>query len=146
MGLEFQEPLDGRYQEIQFLDQPYWGEHFNLISRKEKMEIKIVFKPDYRDYPHINSVRWITQIASNEEETAISHVPLTIEKSKALYGADWGKVFFFKPKLGSSIYSETKMISLFKEDVGMVFVFFLFNEADQNLILRDQIIRFSALE
>lgn len=146
MGVDYSSPLDGKYQAIKWIDQPYWGEHFSLVSRKENMEIKILFKPEILDHPNVNSVRWITQIASNEEETAISFVPLTEERTKELYGADWAKVFFFKPKISSSLYSETKMIALFKEEVGMIFVFFLFNQADQNLLNRDQIIRFSALE
>jgi hypothetical protein len=146
MGVDFASPVDGKYQALKWVDQPFWGEHFSLVSRKENIEIKILFKPELLHHPHVNSVRWITQIASNEEETAISFVPLTTERTKELYGADWAKVFFFKPKIGSSLYSETKMIALYKEEVGMIFVFFLFNEADQALLNRDQIIRFSALE
>jgi hypothetical protein len=146
MGVDYASPLDGKYRAIQWVDQPLWGEHFSLASRKENMEIKILFRPELLAHPHVNSVRLITQIASNEDETAISYVPLTEERTQELYGADWAKVFFFKPKIGLSLYSETKMIALYKEEVGMIFVFFLFNEADQNLLHRDQIIRFSALE
>ena len=125
MGVDFASPVDGKYLAMKWVDQPFWGEHFSLASRKENMEIKILFKPELLSHPHVNSVRWITQIASNDEETAISYVPLTEERTKALYGADWAKVFFFKPKISLSPYSETKMIALYKEEVGMVFVFFL---------------------
>jgi len=52
---------------------------------------------------------------------------IKLEDLEDLYHADWGMMHFFKPKAGFSRYEHCKMLTLYKEEVGTIFVLYLFD-------------------
>lgn len=142
LGASYYPPLDAGYKPIQALEEPYWGAHFSTFSRREQIAIKIILDTTLQDYPNIQLGRWLAQIASNEAEEVISRVPLDAEVLTHQYGADWGGLYFFKPKFSSTFYSECKLLALYKEGKGMIFLFFLFNEFTDRLQRLEHIVSF----
>jgi hypothetical protein len=142
MGVSYYPPLDAGYKPIKALEEPFWGAHYATFSRRDQIEIKIVMDNTIQDYPNIQLGRWLAQIASNDAEEVISRVPIDSEVLMHQYGADWGGLYFFKPKFSSTFYSECKLLALFKEGKGMIFIFFLFNEFTDRLQRLEHIISF----
>lgn len=142
IGASYYPPLDAGFTPINTLDQPFWGNHFSTFSRKNQIEIKIVLDTTLLDFPNIQLGRWLAQIASNDPESVISRVPLDPDVLMHQYGADWGGLYFFKPKFSSTFYNECKLLALHKEGKGMIFVFILFNEFTNRLQALEHILSF----
>lgn len=142
IGASYYPPLDAGYSPIKTLEEPFWGSHFFTFSRREQIAIKIVVDTTLQSYPNIQLGRWLAQIASNEPEDVISRVPLNPGVLLDQYGADWGGLYFFKPKFSSTFYSECKLLALYKEGKGMIILFFLFNEFTDQLQRLEHIVSF----
>lgn len=145
LGASYYPPLDAGYSPIKSLEEPYWGAHFSTFSRRDQIEIKFVLDTALLDYPTIQLGRWLAQIASNDAEGVISRVPIDPSILIQRYQADWGGLYFFKPKFSSTFYSECKLLALYKEGKGMIFIFFLFNEFTDRLQSLEHIISFDSL-
>lgn len=111
---------------------------FAMRARREDLEIRYVL-PVQRanasdDYPHILSFTTVTHVATNEEGSAqIASHRIAAKDLKDRFNADWGSVYFFKPKPGFSNKRHCKMLALYKEGKGMVYVFYLFDKAGEVL-------------
>lgn len=152
VGIEFHEPADAGYKDIRTIENEYQEYEFAIWSRKEKLEMRYAVLPyDEKDVfsanPHILTARALTSIATNEEDSNISAIQLTEKALERDFNADWGMVYFFKPKIGFSAHAHCRMVALYKEDRGTVLIFHLFEKAsNEALDTRYYALRFKALE
>ena len=122
-GYKVRYPVSNRTQNYQWV----------LRSRKEKLEIRYLVSPfnttsPTLKYPAVAAHRLAMHVCSNAEEAMITARDLDEEELQDFYNADWGKIYIFPPKDDFSLYAHCKMVVLFKEDRGIVYLFHLFNE------------------
>lgn len=120
---------------------------FGLYLRKEKMEIRYLFVPYEQEskreiIPHLRAPRMAMHLASNDEDSHIAAHEIDPAVLDSVYQADWGQVFYFPPKDGFSAAKDCQMLALYREDVGMCFIFLLFEEAPASLPDLAQLLRF----
>lgn len=144
-GLEFIEPLEARYRDIRVVRNDFLTYDFAIRSRREGLEIRYYVQAAGEapiDVPHVDAVRLLTHLASNDERFVMSGLDVNETDLREQFNADWGKVFFFTPKEAFSPRRQCKMLALFREGFGSAFVFFLFDEAGPELDHRFYALRF----
>jgi len=134
-GVELLEPLDAGYKDFYLPQNELQTCPFGLRSKKENLEIRYFVLPfDKRNYssmnPHIQTMRMVATIATNEPESFISVIQPGAQDMKRDFNADWGRIYFFKPKPAFSNKPHCRMLALYKEGKGTVFVFYLFDKTD----------------
>lgn len=139
--IDFMEPLESGYKDIRVEENDLVDYDFAIRSRKEKMEIRYLIEPSgsgqaLASIPHVQCIRVLSTLATNDERYVMSGIDVGAGDLTRRFNADWGKVFFFKPKEGFSAYQNCKMLALFREGQGMAYVFFLFDEAGPELDYR----------
>lgn len=132
-GIEFFEPLDAGYRDIELPENEYLNCQFAIRSGREDLQIRYFVLPwDEADpasvNPHLATFRALTTIASNADDAVISAIRPEPEVLLRDFNADWGMTYFFTPKPGFSDQPACKMLALCKEGRATVFVFFLFDE------------------
>ncbi len=104
---------------------------FGLSLKKEKVEIRFEFveEPKEHDYyiPNFQNARRLVNYARNSDESVMSMFYLGT-KELAFSNADWGSQGFFVPKMEFSEANHCQMISLYKEGIGHMFIYMLFND------------------
>jgi hypothetical protein len=105
-----------------------------MRSRKEKMEIRYLAYPWREEdlavqFPHILAMRTVTHVATNEEDVPITLLSLGAEELQTFH-ADWGAEYIFTPKPEFSKTRYAKLLALFKEERGVLMIFFLFDDPD----------------
>ena len=58
------------------------------------------------------------------------------------YQADWGAIVFFQPKRIFSDEDHCKMLALYREGKGIVYIFYLFNKASEEVDLQKNCLSF----
>ncbi len=107
------------------------------------MEIRFVLSEvDSTFQPHVMATSLLTHLASNEEEYAVSVLSLSEKELQDHYHADWGLEVYFRPKRGFSDKLHCKMLALYAADQGMAYVFFLFDDPDEELERQQYILQF----
>ena len=91
------------------------------------------------------SISISSTVATNDEDALMALHEMSNQDLKK-YNADWGASFFFQPKKMFSSKKHGKMIALFKEDRGMVIIFYLFNEPSEEVDLQKYCLSFLAKE
>jgi hypothetical protein len=139
-------PLENNYQEIP-INTAFQKYDFAIASRQEDLEIRYFLLPyDSANLlfiaPHIEASRLAFHLATNEEDIAITVLSLEKFELQEKFNADWGAVFYFKPKASFSEYAHCKMLTINAEGKGMAFVFFLFDEPSRELDYRFEAVRF----
>jgi hypothetical protein len=93
--------------------------------------------------PNVQTTSTLASIASNEEIYAtIAIHKIKEEDLSAAFNADWGSLFYFQPKRSFSRFRYGKLLSLYKIGKGMIYVLFLFDEADEDLENQFYTVRF----
>ncbi len=136
-ALEFLEPTEARLKKVSTDANEIFPADAILKFKKEKIEIRI--KVDllandlpYGNIPHIEAIRTASNVASNADDSVV--VVHKIPKDQlGAFDADWGAVYFFKPKSFVADYDHCKQISLFKKGKALVTILYLFN--DENIDL-----------
>ena len=143
------EPTEGKYkgQRVQENDiQPYGHA---IASKQENIEIRYAILPfeagDIRtQIPNIDFMRVVSSTATNEEreDAVISLHQIEADELKQKFNADWGSFAFFQPKTKFSDKKHCRLLGLYKENRGMIYVFFLFDEPTKFLDDRLYALRF----
>ncbi len=147
-GIEFYEPLEAGYKDIEPWPNPYQPCNFAIRSRKEDLQIRYLIEP-WKDNdpisanPHVAIFRTLSNLATNADEALISAIQPTSADLHKDFNADWGMVYFFQPKKGFSDKPFCRMVALYKEGKGMAYIFYLFdNPANEALDRRYMALRF----
>lgn len=138
-GVDFFEPVEAGYKDTRPVRNEFQNYHLAIFSKKEDMEIRYVISPfekgdPFSNNPHIAVARTMSSVAVNDHEKLISAIQLEREALQNDFNADWGMVYFFTPKPGFSAYPHCRMLALHKENQATVFVFYLFEKADNEAL------------
>lgn len=152
VGIEFYEPLEAGYRDYEPLENRWQPCHFAMRSRKEKLDIRYYIEPwndesSMASLPNVNTFRTLTMVASTDGETAsISGIQPTKQSLLDEFNADWGMTYFFKPKTEFSEKPHCRMMALCKEGQGTIFVFFLFDDVENEALdVRKYALKFESM-
>jgi len=136
-GLHFLTPVEHHFKVVKVSEnnlQPY---DFAIRQKKDKVEIRYLVLPDTGviagGYPHLNFSNRTMTLASNEDDEVASTISVIQLSEKILaekYHADWGAISFFKPKESFSFTRYCKLVALYREGLGYVYTFFLYNDVN----------------
>ncbi len=147
-GVEVFYPVESDYKNWGTGENEWLNCEFAIRSRREKLEIRYHIVP-YNEadpsaaLPHLNCMRLLMHLASNDEEAAIAVHSLPEMELEENYRADWGKQYYFKPKRSFGDYAHCQLLALYREGSGMVYVFYFFDEPGPALEDRVREVRFS---
>jgi hypothetical protein len=132
-NVEFFEPVEAGYKDFEPWTNPYQPCHFAIRSREEDLQIRYFLQPwnendPFATTPHVATFRLLTNLATNADEAVISAIQPTKKSLKEDFNADWGMIYFFQPKAGFSDLPNCRLLALYKEGKGTVFVFYLFKD------------------
>jgi len=142
-------PVEGKYKSLRPSRNDYQPIDHIIFSKQEDLEIRYAIIPfNEKDkstqVPNIDFMRVVTSCATNRQEDAvISMHGLDEDDLIEHFNADWGNIAYFQPKVRFSNRKHCRLLGLYKEGRGMVYVFFLFDEADRMLDNRLQALRFN---
>lgn len=141
-------PTEGKYKSTRPSKNDYQPIDHVIFSKQEGIEIRYAIIPfDEKDrstqVPHIDFMRVVTTTATNEDEAAVVSIHAMEEADlKEHFNADWGSMAYYQPKSRFSTYKHCRLLSLFTEGKGTVYVFFLFDEASRALDNRLHLLQF----
>ena len=136
---EYFEPVDAGYRDYEPHKNKYLNSHFAIRSNKEKMDIRYFIIPWNDDNPNasnpnIRTFTTLTNVATNSDDAIISAIQPTKESLLKEFNADWGMTYFFQPKDIFSDREHCRMIALCKEGKGTVFIFYLFDDVNNEAL------------
>jgi len=145
--LEINVPLENRYKDISVKKNDFQKYDLAIWSKKEKLEIRYSIEPFLTDtplnsIPHLQCMKVITNVATNDEDVAVSVHSMSQKELLEEFNADWGAVAYFQPKPEFGNYKHCKMLALFKEGKATAYVFFLFDKASEVVDQRFYALRF----
>lgn len=148
MNLEILQPLESDYRVRKPVENDYLTCPLVVRSRREKLEIRYAVRPVVdlgylADAPHIAAGNLATRLASNDEDTFLAVHSLPAASVRDNYGADWLRLYTFPPKRGFSERAHCQMVAMFREGVGIAYVFLLFDQAPELLEARTNALRFA---
>ena len=132
-GIEFFEPVEGSYRDVQVPENQFQNCDFAIRSNKEDLQIRFCILPWNESdplsmNPHVATGRMVAAVATNVEIGLISRIQPDPESLRKDFNADWGKQYFFQPKPGFSEKLDCRMVALHKEGKGTAFIFYLFDD------------------
>lgn len=149
MDLEFFPPLENSYKKIKASESIIVDFDFEIKARKTDMRIGFVLFPEIKNtmtFPHIKASNMALSAATNEDEEARLVLHEMSKEDLESYQADWGAVVFFQPKRVFSIKDHCKMLALYREGKGLVYVFYFFSKASEEIDLQKNCLSFSPKE
>jgi len=135
MKLDIAIPVERTYKNKRIKRNEFFNPDHIIRARRRRVEIQYkAFPKEIHPHliPHIRHTMTVTSIASNFEKSATVAVhKISKEDLANSYKADWGSISYFQPKRSFSKYQHGKLLSLFKEDQGMICILFLFDEGEE---------------
>ncbi len=136
--LSFNKPTENKYKTLRPTKNSIFNYDFSIKAKRGDLEIRYAIKKINKKqseliFPHILSMNTASHIASNHSDAEVVVQHVSNEDLKTIFKADWAAVFYFSPKHQFSKKRNCKMLSLYKESVGLVYVFFLFNKTSIDL-------------
>lgn len=139
-------PLDSDFKAINIKSSRFQAPQFVMYSRQEKLEIRYYLQTaaemgSFQGMPHVASSRLLIDISSNDDDALLTAHSFT-DEAFLTFGADWAKLFTFKPKRSFSDTQYAQLVALYKEGRGLIYVCLLFNKPPESLDTRQLAIRF----
>lgn len=118
----------------------YLADQLTLYSKAEKLEIRFHLRPEserdiYYQRPHMRTGMLVMNLASNDED-AVTTVHAFDEEELITYGADWAKMYTFRPKRSYSPRATAQLIAIYKQGSGLAYTILLFDKAPEALEAR----------
>ena len=136
-GVNFLTPVEHHFKVVNVSQNDLQPHDFAIRQKKDKVEIRYWVLPDTGiiagGYPHINFSSRTMTLASNDDNEVVSTISLIQLSEKTLtekYHANWGAISFFTPKKSFSDKRYCKMVGLYREGLGYVYTFFLYNNVN----------------
>ncbi|MFT7605063.1 MAG: hypothetical protein ACI8VT_002656 [Saprospiraceae bacterium] len=148
MDLDIAIPVERSYRNKQVQKKSFFNSALTIRSRKKKIEIQYALFPDHQFLvPNVQTTSTLASLASNEEIYAtIAIHKIKEEDLSEAFNADWGSLVYFQPKRSFSRFRYGKLLSLYKKGRGLIYVLFLFDEADEDLENQFYSVRFRDVE
>ena len=106
-----------------------------IINHPDKLDVRVEIFSYPKDStalanPHVQNGMRLGQIMNNLDDSTISMHRLGSEDLK-FYGADWATQATFHPRIEFSNKRHCQLITIYKEEVGMVYLYLLFDDLDK---------------
>ena len=146
LDVRFTAPLDSDYRESLRHDNDYLADDFAMGSRRERLELRFHLRPEvagdrYYRLPHLAAATLAMNLGSNDED-AVTAVHSFSDEELDFYGADWARMFTFRPKRSFSDKQQAQLIALYREGRGLAYTILLFDRAPSTLEGRQMSLRF----
>lgn len=150
-GIEADQPTEARAKYFIPKKQTVLKEDFRINLKKERMEIWVAFRPaDTSNYatqmPNVYCRTTAVNAATNAEGTVTTVLRLSDAYLREIYGADWGRELYFRPKKKISEREHCRLISIYKSEVGHLNVFCFFDEKSKSVDAFSELFRFNTEE
>ena len=145
MDLAFLAPLENSYKKIKASESIIVDFDFEIKAKKADMKIGFVLFPEGNNaltFPHIKVSNMALSAATNQDDEARLVMHEMSKEDLENYQADWGAVVFFQPKRIFSDKDHCKMLALYREGKGLAYVFYLFDEASEEVDLQENCLIF----
>jgi len=145
MDLDFLAPLENSYKKVKASESIIVDFDFEIKAKKADMKIGFALFPEGKNaliFPHIKVSNMAISAATNENEEARLVLHEMSKENLKNYHADWGAVVFFQPKIIFSDKDHCKMLALYQEEKGLVYIFYLFDEASEEVDLQENCLSF----
>ena len=147
---EFLQPLENRYKKTKVNENYILTSDFAIRSKKKDLEIRFHLIPEkegdpLNNVPHMRCFNKANSVATNDEEARVAYHEMSKEERKK-YNADWGATFFFQPKDTFSKKKDCKLITLYAEGKGIAMIFYLFDEATEEVDVQEYCFTFNPPE
>lgn len=140
-GLDYYTPVESFYQSVPVIGNDYIDYDLGVAAKEVNLEIRYAFRPvtgQQSDmFPNITAMATASSVATNHEDEEMRVRVIDPETLSNTYNADWGAVIDLVPKIKFSEAQNCKMLAIYAEGKGSVYVFFLYDELSQ--FLKDQI-------
>lgn len=146
MGADIIRPLESDYRPTTAEETAFFPAEYILYSRREKLEIRYHLVPEAEmgpmaGMPHVFTARLVANAGSNDDD-AFTSVHRFLGEDFKTFGADWAKLYTFRPKLSLSDHQNAQLVALYREGVGMLYALLLFDKAPDTLEIRQLAARF----
>ncbi len=130
--IDFFQPVE-RWLHITDVTSDEFMEYDAVLRDESGLEIRVnIQEADkmYSQHPHIEVMRMIADIATNEEQHDIMINQMNNDWVSERYQADWGLFVDFTPKASYSSYPNGRVLYLYKEGRALVSYIVLHNEEE----------------
>jgi len=152
-GVNFLTPVEHNFKIAKVHHNNLQDYDFAIREKKDKVEIRYLVLPDTGiiagGYPHLNFGNRTMTLASNADDEASSAISILQLSKKTLtekYHADWGAISFFTPKKSFADTRYCKMVALYREGLGYVYTFFLYNDVNTEFNARYDLLEFKGIK
>lgn len=147
MNMEFLSPLENSYKKVRVYKNQIIKYDYAIKAKKADMEIRFALNPmkHPKSFPHIDATARAASVATNDEEVRMVFHDMGKEDLKE-YEADWGMIVFFQPKEMFSNKEHCKMVAIYEEGKGMAYIFYLFDDATEEVDLQKYCLKFEGEE
>lgn len=148
--LEWHEPTDAaNYRVRRGTGVNFLAYDFSVNFRADKLEVRYLFIPDDDAgdapfIPHLRVPRMAMHLARNDDDSYLAAHAVDVAVLDSVYRADWGQSFVFSPKPLFSAAATCQMTAVYREGVGLLYTFLLFDEPPATLPERARLVRFAA--
>jgi len=106
-----------------------------IIKHEDKVEMRVEYFSWKKDSlaitnPNIKNGIRLGQLMDNNDDTQISLHRLSSQDLN-IYGADWATQALFKPKPEFSDKYYCQLITMYKEETGLIFLYLLFDDLEK---------------
>ena len=131
MDLLFVLPTEGKLKTEKLDSNIFFNHQIKLKDRRNEYEVFIMLEPEDSDddiirIPHFTFMRLTSNIATNDPDKDIMVVTWDDRKLKTRK-ADWGAESYVQIKESISSFPNAKIISFYKDEVGMVTILYCFD-------------------
>ncbi len=108
-----------------------------VLDKKENYSVMTFFVPhstyNGEENAAVRSMMKATHFASNAEDSHIAMHSLSAAYIRNDFGADWGAVYYFKPKKVLSLKSECQMVVLERAGRGIFYTLYFFEKISEDI-------------
>lgn len=124
----------------------YLDDQLTLYSKDEKLELRFHLRParagdPMAELPHLRAHTLAMNLGSNDED-AVTTVHSFGPEELAVYGADWARMYTFRPKRSYSERAHAQFIAVYRKGRGTVYSLLLFDRTPPTLEDRQLTTRF----
>ena len=135
LGLTLIMPVEATYQFENSRKNDFFPYDYRLREKAGHSEILIAVFPKGKasvneQHPHLAFQRYLPNLAPNNDEQEIMVLSWG-DRELQDRNADWGAEAYMTARKEITLFPKTKFIGFFKEDVGMVFMAYCFDDIDE---------------
>ena len=147
LSIAMDQPTEGKGKFLEPYKKSIVPHLFRIKFKKENLEVWVSVKPFdslniSTQMPHLEAGRIATNAATNDDEAVTTVLKLSDDFAEKTFGADWGREFYFQPKKQISERVHCRLLSLYKEGIGQLNIFFFFDKKTRGLEHYYDMIRF----